>query len=179
MAAADPHVFLPRQFANPENAEAHRLRTGPEMTGPGRPAPRRLRRRRWHGRHVDGRRARRCGLPAATSLLSPGCAWPTGHADAEQGGPCAGIPGVVECMSSILDETLVGLGPDIVVTHDDAMIAARELIAQGFPVGLSSGLNLRGAASLAATLGPGKHVGTVFCDRMERYFSTELFDDLR
>ncbi|MGH9260413.1 MAG: PLP-dependent cysteine synthase family protein, partial [Acidimicrobiales bacterium] len=30
IAAADPDVFLPRQFTNPDNAAAHELRTGPE-----------------------------------------------------------------------------------------------------------------------------------------------------
>jgi cysteine synthase A len=28
-------------------------------------------------------------------------------------------------------------------------------------------------------LAPGNHVATVFCDRMERYFSTDLFADVR
>src|SRR5262245_65006694 len=31
MAAADPDVFLPRQFTNPDNAAAHERRTGPEL----------------------------------------------------------------------------------------------------------------------------------------------------
>src|SRR5262245_17095232 len=31
LAAADPSVFLPRQFTNPDNAAAHELRTGPEL----------------------------------------------------------------------------------------------------------------------------------------------------
>ena len=56
-----------------------------------------------------------------------------GAADAEQGGPCADIPGVVDCMSAILDDGAVGLGPDIVVAHDDAMAATRDLIRRRFP----------------------------------------------
>jgi cysteine synthase A len=103
----------------------------------------------------------------------------SGEADAEQGGPCAGIPGVVDCVSELLDYDALGLAPDIPVHHDDALQATRELIAKGFPVGLSSGLNFRGAQHLALMLGPHKNVATIFCDRMERYFSTELFDDLR
>ena len=49
------------------------------------------------------------------------------------------------------------------------------LIRKGFPVGPSSGLNFRAAMIAAERLGPGSHIVTVFPDRMERYFSTELF----
>ncbi len=178
-AARDPNVYLPRQFANPENAEAHRLRTAPEMLN-------------QIGRPLDGFVA---AVGTAGTLMGMGAAFRAAcgdgvalarvrvaageEADAEQGGPCAGIPGVVDCMSDILDPAAIGLGPDIEVGHQEAMAATKELIRQGFPVGLSSGLNYRGAQQMALTLGPGKHVGTVFCDRMERYFSTELFADLR
>ena len=31
MGERDANVYLPRQFANPQNTEAHRLRTGPEL----------------------------------------------------------------------------------------------------------------------------------------------------
>jgi cysteine synthase A len=178
-AARDLRVYLPRQFANPENAEAHRLRTGPEML-------------EQVGRRLDGFVA---SVGTAGTLMGMGAAfraeWGDAialarvrvaageQADAEQGGPCAGIPGVVDCMSDILDPSGLGLGPDIEVSHADAMTATKELIHHGFPVGLSSGLNYRGAQHLARTFGPNHHIGTVFCDRMERYFSTELFDDLR
>jgi cysteine synthase A len=178
MAAADPHVFLPRQFANVENARAHELRTGPELIA-------------QVGERIDGFVA---AVGTAGTLMGVGAALRSAYgndvvlarvrvagaeADAEQGGPCSDIPGVVDCMSAILDDDALGLGPEIAVTHDDAVRATRELIAHGFPVGLSSGLNYRGACALAAELGPGHTVATVFCDRMERYFSSDLFDDLR
>lgn len=178
MAARDPKVFLPRQFANPDNSEAHRLRTGPEMLA-------------QIGRPLDGFVA---AVGTAGTLMGIGAAIRTsqgdgcalarirveaGEADAEQGGPCGDIPGVVDCMSELLDYESVGLLPDIPVAHESALAATRMLIGQGYPVGLSSGLNYRGAQQLARVLGAGKHVGTVFCDRMERYFSTELFADLR
>lgn len=178
MAARDPNVFLPRQFANPDNSEAHRLRTAPEMLA-------------QIGRPLDGFVA---AVGTAGTLMGIGAALRAasgdavalarvrvaeGEADAEQGGPCGDIPGVVDCMSELLDYDTIGLLPDIHISHQSALAATRELIAQGYPVGLSSGLNFRGAQQLAAMLGPGKHVGTVFCDRMERYFSTDLFSDLR
>ena len=47
-------------------------------------------------------------------------------------------------------------------------------MGQGFPVGPSSGLNYRAAQMVAREL-PDAVVVTIFPDRMERYFSTELF----
>ena len=178
MAAEDTHVYLPRQFANVENARAHELRTGPELIA-------------QVGERIDGFVA---AVGTAGTLMGVGAALRKRYgddvalarvrvagaeADAEQGGPCSDIPGVVDCMSAILDEGAVGLGPEIAVTHDDAVVATRALIAQGFPVGLSSGLNYLGACALARHRGAGHTVATVFCDRMERYFSSDLFDDLR
>jgi cysteine synthase A len=96
-----------------------------------------------------------------------------------QGQPeiCGGIPGVVEGMSSLMDDALVTEEMDIPDT--ECILAARELCARGFAVGPSSGLNFAGAKRVALGLGPGHHVATVLCDRMERYFSTDLFGDLR
>ncbi len=178
MGERDANVYLPRQFANPQNTEAHRLRTGPELIAQvGRPLDGFVAAVGTAGTLMGVGAALRAAQGAAVALARVRV---TGaDADAEQGGPCHGIPGVVDCVSEILDPASIGLGADIEVSHDDAMAATRELIARGFPAGLSSGLNLRGALAMAATLGAGHHVGTVFCDRMERYFSTELFDDLR
>ena len=180
-AAADPSVFLPRQFANPCNVEAHEQGTGPELLAA-------------VGRPLDGFVA---GVGTAGTLMGVARAIrAAGHDDtrlaavrpitgtdfAGQPEVCAGfshgIPGVVEGMSTLLDPASVGLGPDLDVADDLALAATRELCAAGFPVGLSSGLNLVGARLLAKALGPGHHVATVLCDRMERYFSTGLFDDL-
>jgi cysteine synthase A len=181
LAAADPDVFLPRQFTNPENVAAHETRTGPALLAAVAAA----------GATLDGfvaavgtagtlmgvgRTVRRANPRAAVArVLVAG-----ETVDAEQGGPaCLGIPGVVDCLSGLLDEAELGGHPAVAVPRFEAMDAARELIGRGFPVGPSSGLNLAGARRLAAELGPGHHVATVCCDRMERYFSTDLFDDLR
>lgn len=181
MAAADHCVFLPRQFTNPANATAHERTTGPELLA-ALPVP------------PDGfvagvgtagtlmgvaRAIRHAGLAAtAIAAVRP----TTGVCFAGQPEICAGfsrgIPGVVEGMSTLLDRTSVGLLEDLDVGDEEATEAARELCTRGFPVGLSSGLNLAGARVLAKRLGPGHHVATVLCDRMERYFSTALFDDL-
>jgi cysteine synthase len=179
-AAADHDVFLPRQFTNPDNAVAHELRTGPELVRAVAAA----------GARLDGfvaavgtagtlmgvGRVVRGANPAAAvaRVLVAG-----ETVDPEQGGPaCLGIPGVVDCMSGLLDEDEIGGHPPVAVPRPEAMDAARELALRGFPVGPSSGLNLAGARRLALTMGPGHHLATVACDRMERYFSTDLFDDL-
>lgn len=181
LAATDPEVFLPRQFTNPDNAEAHELHTGPELVVALEQA----------GARVDGfvasvgtagtlmgvgRVVRRHNPQAAVARVVV-----SGETvDAEQGGPtCLGIPGVVDCLSGLLDEDELGGHAPIAVPRAEAMDAARELARRGIPVGPSSGLNLAGARRLALELGPGHHVATVCCDRMERYFSTDLFDDLR
>ena len=61
------------------------------------------------------------------------------------------------------------------ISDNEALDVARSLIRKGFPVGPSSGLNFRAAMMAAERLGPEAHIVTVFPDRMERYFSTELF----
>jgi cysteine synthase A len=65
------------------------------------------------------------------------------------------------------------------IEDEDALDATRRLIALGFPVGPSSGLNFRAAEAAARELGPEAQVVTVFPDRMERYFTTELFRSYR
>ena len=62
------------------------------------------------------------------------------------------------------------------VRDEDALAATRDLIRLGFPVGPSSGLNYRAAVEAQQRLAdPAAQVVTVFPDRMERYFTTELF----
>lgn len=175
MAAEDPNVFLPRQFENPLNALAHQRITGPELiTQVGRSI---------HG-FVAGVGTGGTLMGVARALDEMGHRARIGRVRPTtgvcfQGMPevCGGIPGVVDGMSAILDEDRIDR--DIEVPDCEAVQAARELIARGFPVGPSSGLNFAAARRLAAELGPGHDVATVLCDRMERYFSTDLFQDLK
>jgi cysteine synthase A len=96
------------------------------------------------------------------------------------GGPAVvgGVPGVVEGMSRLLDADAVGLEEPVEVPEREALATAREFGRRGLGIGPSSGLNIAAARRLAARLGPGHHVATVLPDRMERYFSTALFDDV-
>jgi cysteine synthase A len=63
----------------------------------------------------------------------------------------------------------------IEIADDLAMQTARRLIREGHPVGPSSGLNFAAALQAASRLPADAVVVTVLCDRMERYFSTDLF----
>jgi cysteine synthase A len=177
MAAKEPRIFLPRQFENPLNALAQQRTTGPELIA-----------------EVDGTVHGFCaGVGTGGTLMGIARALrEAGHASliarvipdhdiglANEPEICGGIPGVVDGLSTILDEHCVGCCEPIHVPDIEALRAARELVARGFPVGPSSGLNLAGARAIARRLGPGHNVATVACDRMERYFSTDLFRDLR
>lgn len=176
MAAADPKVFLPRQFENQLNARAHQRETGPELI-------------QQVGTTIHGfvagvgtggtlmgiaRALKEAGHPTrfARALPEKGAACFEGQPEV-----CGGIPGVVEGLSTILDAEEIQL-EDIRIDERAAIAATRELCKRGLPVGPSSGLNLAGARELARRLGPGKSIATVLCDRMERYFSTDLFQDV-
>ena len=177
MAAKDPSVFLTRQFENPLNARAHQRETGPELI-------------QQIGTTIHGfvagvgtggtlmgiaRALREAGHPTRIAK-----AVPEKGAACFQGQPeiCGGIPGVVEGLSTLMDPKEIDLDDDIKIDERDAIAASRELCKRGLPVGPSSGLNLAAARVMARRLGPGKTIATVLCDRMERYFSTDLFDDV-
>ena len=175
-AGGDGAVYAARQFENPRNVFAHQRSTGPELI-------------QQVGVRLDGFVAgvgtggtlmgvahalRDHGYDSVVAQAKP-TATP-GH----DGGPevVGGIPGVVEGMSRLLDPDAVGLADPVLVPEPEAMATAREFGRRGLGIGPSSGLNIAAARRLAARLGPGHHVGTVLPDRMERYFSTPLFDDV-
>ena len=176
MAADDPTVFLTRQFDNQLNARAHQRETGPELI-------------QQVGTTIHGfvagvgtggtlmgiaRALREAGHPTqfARAVPEKGSACFAGQPEV-----CGGIPGIVEGLSTILDADEIGL-TDIKIDERDALCATKELCRRGLPVGPSSGLNLAAARVMAKRLGPGKTVATVLSDRMERYFSTDLFSDV-
>ncbi|MFN0250009.1 MAG: PLP-dependent cysteine synthase family protein [Kofleriaceae bacterium] len=177
MAAADPAVFLTRQFENPLNARAHQRETGPELIQQVGTT--------IHG-FVAGVGTGGTLMGIARALKEAGHATriaralPTKGSACFDGQPevCGGIPGVVEGLSALMNPNEIGLDEDICIDEREAIAASRELCGRGLPVGPSSGLNLAAARQMARRLGPGKTIATVLCDRMERYFSTDLFDDV-
>jgi len=74
---------------------------------------------------------------------------------------------------AVLDTKII---TDIVeVSDDDAIDTARELAkVQGLLVGTSSGANVWAAKQMAAKYGKDKVIATILADRAERYFSTSL-----
>ena len=184
-------AFLPAQFENPDNAEAHRFGTAREII------------KQLPTQHVDavvagvgtggtlvglynGLRDHGCNArpvlakPIASSgdALAPGC---FDHSEC-----CSSysrrIPGVVDNMSRLFKPDELGGLQTLEIPDDHAIDTARQLIRIGFPVGPSSGLNYAAAVRVSQKLQSegieNPTVVTVFCDRMERYFSTELFRGL-
>ena len=118
-----------------------------------------------------------CATPA-TTRSSPARCRPQTYLPGGDPEVVGGVPGVVDGMSRLLDPEAVGLAPPVEVSEREALATAREFGRRGLGIGPSSGLNIAAARRLAAQLGPGHHVATVLPDRMERYFSTALFDDV-
>lgn len=177
MAAEDPRVFLTRQFENPLNARAHQRETGPELI-------------QQVGTTIHGfvagvgtggtlmgiaRALREAGHPTRFARAVPDR---SSACFIDQPEVCGGIPGIVDGLSAILDLAELAPDEDIHVDEREAIAASRELCGRGLPVGPSAGLNLVAAREMARRLGPGHTIATVLCDRMERYFSTDLFADL-
>ncbi|WP_325100831.1 cysteine synthase family protein [Haloferula rosea] len=188
VSAADEHGwFAARQFENPDNAEAHRLATGPEIlsqmecgcvdavvSGVGTGG---TLRGLWEAFAEAG-----CDALAVAAIPCEGDAF--GH-NAE----CCSlafskeVPGVVECLSKLYEdwkgECADGVLEEMMIDEGDCLRLTKELWGLGFPVGPSSGLNYAAAIATKRRLGVDARVVTVFPDRMERYFSHNVFADLR
>lgn len=174
-------AFLPRQFSNPDNAQAHRVGTAREILDqiPGATVNAVVTGVGTGGTLVGLYQ----GFRDAGCQVVPILARPVnqmGPAEAECCSFSARIPGVVECISTIFrEEDLPGLRV-IEVDDEQAIETARRLVCRGFPVGPSSGLNFHAATAAAVKLGDrAAHIVTVFPDRMERYFTTDMFRPFR
>lgn len=174
--AAETGAWYSRQFENPDNVEAHRVWTGQEILAQ---IPRGL----VHGVASGvGTGGTLVGLYAAFSQAGcptvPFAARPVGHravTDVECCSFSSRVPGVVEGISKLyVPAQLPGL-QELDIDDELALETTRRLIRRGFPVGPSSGLNYAAAVLASERLGEDAQIVTVFADRMERYFSTELF----
>jgi len=87
------------------------------------------------------------------------------------------VPGVLNNLSKLFTTAKLDGLVELDINDELALDLTRKLIGHGFPVGPSSGLNFAAAVQALRQLGEGAQVVTVFPDRMERYFSTELFTD--
>lgn len=175
-AADNGPAFLPRQFSNRDNVEAHFETTGPEIwwqmsfrrlcpdafvagvgtggtiMGAGRFLKTRNPRIRLHPLE-----------PSNSPTLS------TGHKVGKhriQGISDEFIPDILE---------LSEMAPVIGVDDGDAIIMAQKLAGElGLGVGISSGANFLGALKILEELGPEATVVTVFPDDNKKYMSTDL-----
>ncbi len=172
-------VFLPRQFSNHLNVEAHEYTTGPEIA-----AQLEERGLRPHafvagvgtGGTVMGvgnfLRARYPHVrihpvePAESPTLSTGCH--VGH-HRIQGISDEFIPAIVD---------LKKLDPVISISDGDSILMAQKLATDlGLGVGISSGCNLLAAIRVARELGPDCVVVTVFPDDNKKYLTTDLLHE--
>jgi cysteine synthase A len=178
--AAERGGFLSRQFANPDNVGAHRTRTAQEIlaqipggcvdavvsgVGTGGTLVGLFHGCRDHGCKVTPFAAR----PVVGTYLS----------DVECSSFSTRIPGVVEGISQLFRPAELDGLQEIAVDDSQAVETTRALIRRGFPVGPSSGLNFCASLEAARRLDGAARIVTVFPDRMERYFSTELFQPWR
>ena len=178
LAAKDPGVFLPCQFANPANVEAHRRTTGPEIVSQlaqAGLAPDAFVAGVGTGGTVMGvgafLKARNTATrvhplePAESPTMS------TGHKVGRhriQGISDEFIPAIVK-----LDEL-----DAIVSAHDgDAILMAQKLAHRGLALGISSGANFIGALKVQNEIGATATVVTIFCDSNKKYLSTDLLRD--
>ena len=171
--AEHPDYFMPQQFSNPANPDAHRrttalelleqferidafvagVGTGGTITGVGE-----VLREKMPGIRIYAVE------PAASPVLSGG--EPGFHNI--QGIGAGFVPDVLN--PDIYDDV-------IQVSDEDAMTFTRRLARdEGVLAGISSGSNCCAALRVARQLGPGKTVVTVFCDTGERYLTMNVFE---
>lgn len=175
--------FAGRQFANADNTEAHRLFTGPEIlsqipggcvdavvSGIGTGGTLR-------GLH-EAFSAACCEVGAFAAIPREGELF-SGNIECCSMKFSSDVPGVADGISEIYGSWDCQALTEIEVGDCDCLQLTKTLWSMGFPVGPSSGLNLSAALQVAANLGAEKNVLTVFPDRMERYFSHKIFDDMR
>ncbi len=177
LAGAEPNVFLPRQFSNEANVEAHARTTGVEIVsqlGELGLQPDAFVAGVGTGGTVMGvgRYLRRLNPDVRIHPLEPAESptLSTGHKVGNhriQGISDEFIPAIVK-----LDE----LDPVVEVSDGDSILMAQKLAAQlGLGVGISSGANFLGALNIQNQLGAGAVVVTVFADDNKKYLSTDLF----
>ncbi len=178
--ARERGAFAPLQFENPDNVEAHRVWTGQEVLSQ---VPSGIVHGVVSGVGTGGtivglfQACLEAGCPVTPFAAKPVSSSKKGGGalnDLECCSFSSRVPGVVDGLSKLYTRhALPGL-VELNVPDDVAMDTARQLIRKGFPVGPSSGLNFAAAVEAARQLGPDAQIVTVFPDRMERYFSTDL-----
>lgn len=174
MAAKDDRIFIPQQFENVDNLNAHKNHTALEIL-----------------EQVDvtidgfcsgiGTGGTITGIGEVLKEKNPDMTiWAVEpeHAAILSGGSIGThvqmgigdgiVPKILNC--DIFDDICI-------VTDDEAIETSKKLASmEGIMCGISSGTNVCAALKMAKKLGKGKTVVTVLPDTAERYFSTPLFE---
>lgn len=174
MAKNDPRVYVPQQFENENNTNAHKYYTALEIL-------------EQTACKIDGFCS---GIGTGGTITGIGETLKKQYPDIE-------IWAVEPEHAAILAGGTVGthlqmgIGDGIIpsilntsiydhihiVTDEDAIKTAKQLASlEGIMCGISAGTNVAAALKLAEKLGEGKTVVTILPDTAERYFSTPLFD---
>jgi len=175
-------AFWPRQFENPDNPEAHKKSTAQEILAQ---IPDGIVDAVVSGIGTGGTLVglyeglAESGCPVKAFAARPVSGGDGTNFDVECCSFSVRIPGVADGLSKLNSATSIPNSAELEIRDSDALEMTRKLINAGFPVGPSSGLNYCCAMEAAKQLGDDAVVVTVFPDRMERYFSTELFAALR
>lgn len=176
MAESSDRYFLPKQFENIYNAEAHEMTTGPEI---------------WEQLNRIGRipDAFVAGVGTGGTVMGTGAYLKSMNPavqihplePAESPTLTTGYKIGSHRIQGISDEfipEIVKLDQlsEVIQAHDgDAIIMAQKLSKElGLAVGISSGANVIGAIKLAEKLGPDATVATLLCDSNKKYLSTDL-----
>lgn len=176
LSKIEKNTFLPRQFSNEDNSEAHLLSTGPEIWG----------QIKMQGLTPDavvagvGTGGTIMGISKYFKGKNPGI---KAHPIEPSNSPTlsTGHKTGVHRIQGISDEfippilRLEELDEIISIDDGDAIIMAQQLASVlGIGVGISSGANLLGAIRAQNMLGSKSIVVTIFPDDNKKYLSTDL-----
>jgi cysteine synthase A len=174
ICAGNPLAFMPQQFNNPANVDAHRRTTAPEILA-------------QLGTRVPDAFVH--GVGTGGTITGVGQVFRSLHPDVR-------IVAVEPEKSAILsggkpgEHRIDGIGAGFVPAILDREVitdvrtiseidAQRTKLAlarrEGLLVGISAGASVKVALDIARELGPGKTVVTVLCDTGERYFSSDAY----
>lgn len=174
MSKEDSKVYVPQQFINPDNNNAHKKYTAKEIL-----------------EQVEGRIDGFCsGVGTGGTLSGVGEVLKEKNPDiliwavepenaAILSGHKVGTHIQMGIGDGVIPENLnKQIYSDIcIVTDDEAINMSRRLAKEeGLICGISSGSNVFAAVKMAEKLGKGKRIVTILPDTGERYFSTKLFE---
>ena len=166
LAAADPDVYMPFQYANPANPDAHYRTTGPEII-------------EALGGRVDAFVA---GLGTGGTLMGTGQALREANpavkiiaAEPLQGDAVMGLRSLEDGYTpEILDVSK--LDRRVLVTNADALVGLRALLdEEGIWAGVSAGAVVEVARRVAASMAPDQNVVCLLADGGWKYASAGLW----